>query len=63
MANCLDLGMRILYLLSESIVLTEEGVALLGEVVHLSTSLAKVALRVIERRLERVDQVNVGLQV
>lgn len=44
MANSLDLGMSILNLLSESVVLTEEGVALLGEVVHLSASFAQVAL-------------------
>lgn len=63
MANRLHLGMSILNLLPQGVILPQEGVALLGQVVHLRPRLAKVALRVVEGRFERVDEVNVGLQV
>lgn len=55
--------MSLLNLHAESVVLTEERVALLGEVVHLRARLAKVAFRVVQRRFESVDEVDVGLEI
>lgn len=48
MANSLYLGVSILDLHAKRLVLTEERVALLGEIVHLRACLAKVAFRVVQ---------------
>lgn len=63
MPDSFDLGVSVLNLQSQGIVLAREGVTLLGEIVHLRASLAEIALRIVEGRLQRVDEVDVGLQV
>lgn len=61
--DVLILGVGLLDLLAERVVLAEELVALPGEVVHLRARLPQVALRVVQCRFERVDEVDVGLEV